>query len=433
MQPSEFETLSEASASSLTRLVRARTHHDPSLLRTPDALESQLAYIEQTRRDHRYSKAVQTLFDLVTGYIPNCEAAWRGGEPAAWMSGGVWSPLFYACGTLPISINEMGRLGSADALTAAEDHFHLPKESCSMVGGVLCEFHLRLGRTVKRLATLDALCEPQNIAWDLLKDDGFDIYRVEALNRLNAHDDPERLALMEQYLQRDILGLSVWLQGHAVDDRILAVEIRRINRLFKKVRKILQLRLKNPFYLRSLATMYVILGTAHYFGKPGLYEEMLDGLIEELESSAEVPSPTGKIVRLAWVGARGQEFGVYKAIDDAGGAITQWHTPDEWTKDYREDLPPLAAYADHIISARMVGSPIRRLKNIEEDMSVYGARGILFHSYVGCSFGVIHKEIQRDYFQKRGVPSIALEGSFQVGRPTGQLLTRIRAFMEMFS
>jgi len=433
MQSSESAPLTDASASSLTRLIRARTHHDPSLLRTSDALESQLAYIQQTRRDHHYSKAVQTLFDLVTGYIPNCEAAWRAGEPAAWMSGGVWSPLFYACGTLPISINEMGRLGSAEALTAAEDYYHLPKESCPMVGGVLGEFYLRLGRTVKRLATYNAMCEPLNIAWELLKDEGFDIYRVEALNRPNAHDDPERVALMEQYLERDILGLSVWLQGHPVDDRILAVEIRRINRLFRKVRKILKLRLKNPFYLRSLATMYVILGTAHYFGKPGVYEEMLDGLIEELESSPEVPSPTGKIVRLAWVGGRGQEFGVYKAIDDAGGAITQWHTPDEWTKDYREDLPPLAAYADYIISARMGGSPIRRLKNIEENMSVYGARGILFYSYVGCSFGGIHKEIQRDFFQKRGVPSIALEGSFQVGPPTGQLLTRIRAFIEMFS
>jgi benzoyl-CoA reductase/2-hydroxyglutaryl-CoA dehydratase subunit BcrC/BadD/HgdB len=301
-----------------------------------------------------------------------------------------------------------------------------------MVGGVLGEFYLRLGRTVKRLATYNAMCEPLNIAWELLKDEGFDIYRVEALNRPNAHDDPERVALMEEYLRRDLLGLAVWLQGKPVDEDRLALEIRRINRLFSKVRKVLKLRLQNPFYLRSLATMYLILGTAHYFGKPEVYEEVLDGLIDELETAPEVPSPTGRIVRLAWVGGRGQEFGVYKAIDDAGGAITQWHTPDEWTKDYREDLPPLHAYADYIISARMGGSPIRRLENIKENMGVYGARGMLFYSYVGCSFGGIHKEIQRDFFQKLGVPSIALEGSFQVGPPTGQLLTRIRAFIEMF-
>ncbi len=422
----------DVATASLTAL-RARRSQDEHLTRTSEALESQLAYIQQTKLEHHYAPSVQALFDLVVNYIPDAEAAYRAGTPAAWMGGGVWSPLFYACDTIPISINEMGRLGSAEALSAAEDYFHLPKESCPMVGGVLGEFYLRLGRTVKRLATYNAICEPLNIGWELLKDEGFDIYRVEALNRPNAHDDGERVRLMEDYLARDIRSLSIWLQGHPVDEDRLAEEIARLNRIFLKVRKVLKLRLNNPFYLRSLGTMYLILGTSHYFGKPAEYEAVLDGLIGELESAARVPSPTGKVVRLAWVGGRGQEFGVYKAIDDAGGAITQWHTPDEWTKSYREDLPPLQAYADYIISARMGGSPVRRLKNIEENLSVYGARGILYYSYVGCSFGGIHKEIQRDYFQKLGIPSIALEGSFQVGPPTGQLLTRIRAFIEMFS
>jgi benzoyl-CoA reductase/2-hydroxyglutaryl-CoA dehydratase subunit BcrC/BadD/HgdB len=425
--------VADARPASLTTLIRARNSQDASLARTTEALESQLAYIRQTKLDHHYSPSVQKLFDLVVGYIPDAEDAWRAGKPAAWMSGGVWSPLYYACDTIPISINEMGRLGSSEAVTAAEDYFHLPKESCPMVGGVLGEFYLRLGRTVKRMGVYNAVCEPLNIGWELLKDEGFDIYRVEAINRPNAHDDPERVRLMEEFLERDLRGLSVWLQGHPVDEDKLAVEIRRVNRLFSKVRKILNLRLSNPFYLRSLATMYLILGTAHYFGKPTAYEEVLDGLLSELETSPEIPSPSGKIVRLAWVGGRGQEFGVYKAIDDAGGAVTQWHIPDEHTKDYREDLPPLQAYANYIISARMGGSPIRRLKNIEENMKVFGAKGILFYSYVGCSFGGVHKEIQRDYFQKLGVPSISLEGSFQVGPPTGQLLTRIRAFIEMFS
>lgn len=422
-----------APRASLLSLIQAPAKADPGLTRTSEALESQLAYIRQTRVDHHYSPAVQKLFDLVVGYIPDCEEAWRRGRPAAWMSGGVWSPLYYACDTIPISINEMGRLGSSEALAAAEDYFHLPKESCPMVGGVLGEFYLRLGRTVKRLAVYNASCEPLNVAWELLKDEGFDVYRVEAINRPNAHDDPERVRQMEEHLVKELRGLAVWLQGREVDEEKLAREIRRVNRLFGKVRQILKLRLGNPFYLRSLATMYLILGTAHYFGRPELFEEVLDGLIEELTSAPEVPSPTGKIVRLAWVGGRGQEFGVYKAIDDAGGAITQWHTPDEWTKDYREDLPPLQACADYVISARMGGSPIRRLENIKQNLAVYGARGILFYSYVGCSFGGVHKEIQRDFFQKLGVPSIALEGSFQVGPPTGQLLTRIRAFVEMFS
>jgi benzoyl-CoA reductase/2-hydroxyglutaryl-CoA dehydratase subunit BcrC/BadD/HgdB len=64
---------------------------------------------------------------------------------------------------------------------------------------------------------------------------------------------------------------------------------------------------------------------------------------------------------------------------------------------------------------------------------VFGATGILLYGYVGCSFGGIHREIHGDYFQKRGISSLALEGSFQVGPPTGQLQTRIRAFIEMLS
>jgi benzoyl-CoA reductase/2-hydroxyglutaryl-CoA dehydratase subunit BcrC/BadD/HgdB len=53
--------------------------------------------------------------------------------------------------------------------------------------------------------------------------------------------------------------------------------------------------------------------------------------------------------------------------------------------------------------------------------------------YVGCSFAGVQTEILCDNFRKKGIPSITLEGSFQVGPPTGQLLTRVRAFIEMLS
>jgi benzoyl-CoA reductase/2-hydroxyglutaryl-CoA dehydratase subunit BcrC/BadD/HgdB len=52
---------------------------------------------------------------------------------------------------------------------------------------------------------------------------------------------------------------------------------------------------------------------------------------------------------------------------------------------------------------------------------------------VGCSFGSIDTELKRSYFKKRDFPSIAIDGSFQVGPPTGQLITRIKAFVEMLS
>ncbi len=63
----------------------------------------------------------------------------------------------------------------------------------------------------------------------------------------------------------------------------------------------------------------------------------------------------------------------------------------------------------------------------------FGAQGILFYGYIGCSFGSVHREIQAEYFHRHGVPSIFLEGSFQVGSASGQILTRVRAFIEMLT
>ena len=414
----------------LAELARARA--SGARARTGEALESQLAYLRETRADHGYSPAAQKLFDLVLSYIDDAEDAHRSGRArAAWMSGGVWSPLFYACDTIPISINEVGRLGSADAMAVAEDYFQLPKESCSMVGAVLGEFYLRLERTVKRMAVFNVQCEPLNVAWELLKNEGFDIFRVEGVNRPNAADGDARVAALEAFLEDEIRDLAVWLQGQPVDETRLAEEIRRNNRMVAKVRRILHLRVDNPLYLRSLAAMYLLIGTGHSFGKPDAFEAVVDELLEELERPGNVRPYPKNLVRLVWSGGRGQEFGVYKTIDDNGGAVTAWHTPDDWTRDYREDLDPIKSYADYILTGRALGSPIRRLERIDETLSPFKAQGILFYGYVGCSFGGIHREIAASYFQKKGVPSISLEGSFQVGPPSGQLLTRIRAFIEM--
>jgi len=400
--------------------------------RTGESLESQLAYVSETRADHGYSPAVGKLFDLVLSYIDDAENAHRSGKArAAWMSGGVWSPLYYACDTIPISINEVGRLGSADAMAVAEDYFQLPKESCSMVGAVLGEFFLRDERTVKRMGVFNVQCEPLNIAWELLKAEGFDIFRVEGVSRPNAADGDARVTALEAFLEDEISDLAVWLQGKPVDETRLEQEIARNNRMVAKVRRILHLRTDNPLYIRSLATMYLLIGTGHSFGKPDAFEEVVDLLLEELERPGAIRPFPKNLVRLVWSGGRGQEFGVYKTIDDNGGAVTAWHTPDDWTRDYREDLDPIKAYADYILTGRTMGSPVLRLARIEETLALFKAQGILFYGYVGCSFGGIHREIAGGHFQELGYPSIQLEGSFQVGPPSGQLLTRIRAFIEM--
>jgi benzoyl-CoA reductase/2-hydroxyglutaryl-CoA dehydratase subunit BcrC/BadD/HgdB len=410
--------------------IRAGTHTGP--IQTSEALDGQLAYIAATRKEHGYSKAVDRLFDLVLSYVTRAEDAWRRGENVIWTSAPLM-PVYWANGVLPIPLGELGRLGSADALSVAEDYFQLPKESCSMVGSILGEFYLRSGRTPPRLVVYNAQCEPLNLGWELLKDEGFDVFRVEAVNRPNTADDDERVAQLQSFFIEEVKRLSLWLSGKPIDETRLAAEMKRGNRVLGKIRRILRLRLKNPLYIRSLATMYMLGGQSHYYGNPDEYEAIQDLLIEELEASAVAPIPHDNVVKLAWVGGRGQEFGIYKTIDDSGAVVTGWHSGEDWTRDYREDLAPLEAYADYIITARTFGSAVRQRTRIEEYLPEFGAKGILFYGFIGCSFGSVHREIQADYFRRLGYPSIFLEGSFQIGPPTGQALTRVRAFVEMLS
>lgn len=396
-------------------------------------LQSQLEYIKYSRNEiHGYSKGVQKLFDLAVSYIYDAEKAHQEGRKALW-SWGFWeAPLLYACDTIPVSFTELGRLGSLDTLTVAEDYYQIPTEACSMVKATLGEWHLRSDGPIKRILGSSSACEPYNMAWELMKKQGFDVHCIDTVYRPPSCSD-ERYEEMVRFFVDELHRVARWLTGGDPDEERVGSEIRRRNVLMQKVRRILELRLNHPLYIRSLPMMFLITGVGHYFGKPEEYGEALDLLIEELES-ARPDSGKGKgPVPLLWTGGRGQEFGVYKAVDDAGGALLGWVLPVPYARDYREDLPPVEAIARYFLDGQTAGASIFRRRAIEEQVKKTDARGIVMYGYVGCSFGGIERELEREHFHKQGVPSISLEGSFQVGPPSGQLLTRIRAFVEMLS
>ncbi|OPX43345.1 2-hydroxyglutaryl-CoA dehydratase, D-component [Ruminiclostridium hungatei] len=393
---------------------------------------NQLEYIISSKQEHEYSKAVNKLFDLALTYIEDAEKGNRLGRKAAWTQGVFEAPLFYACDTVPISAIDLGRLSSRNSVQIAEEAFDLPKETCSMISVLLGEWVLRNNSSVKRVVAFNNACEPFNMAYELIREQGYDVFRVEGAIRPKLNHDG-RLDQVIKFLSGELGDLAVWLTGKQLDESRMAREIARMNRILAKVRTVMELRLKNSLYIKSLPTMFILMGSGHYFGKPDEFEAVLDELIDELNSSDVIPSPLGKVIPLTWIGARGLEFGVYKAVDDCGGALLSWFTPNPYDRNWREDVPPLESMARYILDYFLVGSPVHQIKGIERMIEQSSSKGIFFYHYVGCAFGGVHVEIFRDYFKKRGIPSIGLDGCFQVGAPSGQLLTRVRAFIEMFS
>ena len=182
--------------------------------------------------------------------------------------------------------------------------------------------------------------------------------------------------------------------------------------------------------MRTLAIILTSnVGLNSYFGKPEEFEEAVDGLIAEMEAAPPDHEGLRKAIPLVWAGGTGQEFGVHEAIDLAGGALLGLRSGPY--RFYSEDLPPLESLARWVYDNSGAGAGVYARNVIESEVDRLGARGVVLYGYIGCSFASVDREMWRRHFHERGVPCISLEGSFQTGAPSGQVLTRVKAFVEM--
>lgn len=396
--------------------------------------KSQFEFIRKTQEEAAsYSPGTVKLLDLAVNYIQDAEKAYKEGKQAVWCFGSWEAPICYATGNIPVSFTELGRLSNPDSLLISEDHFQVPKDICTMVSVLLGEWYLRKDG-IHRLLGFNGDCEAFNSAWELLKQEGYEVHRIEnsyITSTLTQEQIDERI----HFLADQIHIAARWLNyGEEPDIEKIKEEIRRKNRVLHKVHKIMDYRIQNPLFLKSIGTLYLIIGSGHYFGKPQEYEEALDMIISEMERDEYHPDASG-IIPLVWTGGRGQEFGIYKAIDDLGGSILGWVVPTPFAGHYREDVDPYESIARFVLLSGEsdANSLINYIDAIDEQVTKSNARGVLTYNYVGCSIGGVRTEYQREYFHKKGIPALSVDGNFMVGPASGQLLTRIKAFIEMLS
>lgn len=395
---------------------------------------TQLGYIKNRQAEaSSYSKGIPELFDLAISYITRAEEAAREGKKVVWSSGLWESPLIYACDTIPVAFTELGRLANPDSMLIAEDYFQVPKDICTMVNVLLGEWFLRKDGNIKRLLGFNGSCESFNLAWELLKNEGYDVHRIESAY-VTPDISEQEFDRRAKYLTEQLYDAARWLNnGEELDEEKLKFEIVRKNRIFKKIQYVLEKRLENPLFLKSLDTMYLITGGSHCFGDPERYEEILDQIIKELDEDKYHPDASN-IIPLVWSGSRGQEFGVYQALDDLGASVLGWVIPAPFSRLYEEDVPPVESIARFVMqTSETSGSIVSFTKAAKAQLDKVHAKGVLLYNYVGCSLGGVSLEYERNYFHDRGIPCLSVDGNFQVGAPSGQLITRVRAFIEMLS
>jgi benzoyl-CoA reductase/2-hydroxyglutaryl-CoA dehydratase subunit BcrC/BadD/HgdB len=301
-----------------------------------------------------------------------------------------------------------------------------------MVKSAMGELVLRKGKSFDKVLGFGNFCESYNTGLEIMKDEAYDVHFAD-IPYIPRELSPAREREALEYIKRELVGIAEWLSG-SLDEERLEGELKRMNAVARKIRRIMDLRRKKPFYIRSLATLYIIMGSGHYFGMVDEFMDVLDMLLEEMEDETREPYRGEKVIPLVWAGGRGQEFGFYKTVDDYNGALLGWVVGNPLWKEFDESLPPLDSLARFLLEGLIVGGANKYFRiPVEDQVNQINARGIIFYGFFGCSFISVDFEVMRDYFLQKGIPSLILEGSFQVGSPPGQIMTRVKAFMEMLS
>ncbi|MDR1085770.1 MAG: 2-hydroxyacyl-CoA dehydratase family protein [Deltaproteobacteria bacterium] len=401
----------------------------------PESISGQKAYIEYSKNVHAHSPAVQRLLDLSEDYVPGAERAFiQKGKPAVWCSGYNWEPAFlYSLGITPVSYGEMGRYSTREDMLVAEDFYQFPVETCSMVKCTVGQWHKRRNKgTINRILGSSSNCEPFNLAWEVMREQGYDVFNNEVIYR-GPTVTGERLEQLIMFTVGQMKDAAFWLTGsREIDEGRLKTEIARKNRLLGKLKAVLELRRSHPFYMKTLAVILTLnVGLNNYFGKPEDYEEAVDELLGELRAAKVSERDLRDVIPLVWAGGTGQEFGVYESIDLAGGALLGLRSVP--FRFYREDVPPLESLARWVYDNSSAGAGVYARNVLESEVERLGAKGVILYGYIGCSFASIDREMWRRYFHEKGLPCLNLEGSFQTGSPSGQVLTRVRAFVEMLA
>ena len=383
------------------------------------------------------SKHVKALSDLQKGYSLERVEQWaREGKSVIW-GGNSWeAPLIRACDTIPVGFAELWKDGSLKAEEVAENHHQIPAEFCSMIKAMIGRLHLSKDSAIKRILYFGSTCEPISMVLDHAYRDGYDVHCIDAAT---AFKEGERRTELVEFLINELQKVALWLTGKRVDEARLSEELQFKNRMVRKVRKILDLRLKAPFFLTATPTSQILLGSNHYFGEREKYEAILDGITAELEVAAARPEKR-EFIPLVLAGGVAGGPKLLKIIEENNGVVVGWVIHS--TSDFREDIPPLQAVAEYLFDAQLKGelgegagaSAQLRKRRVEELVDKTNARGIVSSFVTGCPYGSVVQGLERQYFKKKGIPLVGLEHTVHAQEPpTEEQVTRVKAFIEMLA
>lgn len=385
---------------------------------------------------HAHSKAIG---EFLTFYIHHLEEAFEAKRNGTEVVVTAFSdPCFlYACDAIPLEFPNIVRLGKFSSEKLAEEKFRVPTEVCTMCKGEIGGFY-EFRNDIDRVVMGSRGCELQFTVKPLIEELGYKVFVNEETKSFQ-RNTPKQQKMARDVYREELERLAKWVNGKGINKDKLHEEIIRANRICDKTIQLEKLQQKHPTYMGCLPSMLVVAGRAGYYGQPKRYETLLDNILSEFEALPE-DSYNEKRTELIWSGVRGVDFSVFTALDILGAAITSWTISGSGYKKFKEDIDPVEAYLDYLFDLDGGGGRNEGLKGVKEDCleaeRLYheiGADGVFIYMTQGCTHLTMNMEMRRQYLSDKGIPVLVLTGTTQAGEATGQMMTRIKAFIEMIS
>ena len=392
---------------------------------------SQQSYLAYVRDElHSYSHGTRELMELALHYIEDALKNDEKDRRIVWEASAIDAPIIYACGGVPISYIELARFGTRSDSAFVEEQLDIPGDVCSMAKMILGRFFQTGKDNVTLIHVNTAVCEPFNMLFEILRDNGFPVmYQDTALRTTDVSGEYRAKAIEERKKALD--ELSERICGEPLNEKRLSAELSRYNRILGKIEHINHLRRKHRTYLGNLASAYVMLGVGNYFGRPERYERALDELTSELESLAP-GEYDDEVIPLVWSGARSVDFGICDALDQMGGLILDWNVPTNLHQYYSEEIPAIQSWLNYSLGLGADGKPAAGNVLLPQIIRGSNARGVLQYGYLGCPMCAVGIHLTQALVRKNpGIPCLDIMGSFPSEQISGQMRTRLEAFIEM--
>lgn len=223
--------------------------------------------------------------------------------------------------------------------------------------------------------------------------------------------------------------------GIKITDDMLRQTIRYYNRARKAISEIIEMRKARPTPLGAVET-FLIQGCCNYLmGDPAGFCEAVETLRDEVAEIVE--RGEGVIdedaVRITFCGNPYLDFQIFNQIEDAGATILGWEGGPVLLTPIDEEKDPLLALAENFLGDYPpFGDTEGMIRHIISKSKEFDCEGAIWNVQLGCSHSPVEGSIiQKEVEKALGIPVLLTFTDLPGDHPSGQVTTRIEAFVEM--